>query len=69
MERLLLLLDNLDTGPGADRADALHGKASLLPKSGSALTKVRRHGPAWARVRAGLRSVAARFVCLCAFHC
>jgi len=41
LERLLLLLTNLDSGPGADRADAMHGKASLLPKSSTALSKVR----------------------------
>ncbi|KIY95870.1 hypothetical protein MNEG_12091 [Monoraphidium neglectum] len=41
LERVLLLLGNLDTGPGADRADALHGKADLLPKSTTALTKAR----------------------------
>ena len=40
LERVLLLLANLDTGPGADRADAMHGKADLLPKSTTALTKV-----------------------------
>ena len=40
LERALLLLTNLDSGPGADRADATHGKPSLLPKSGSALAKV-----------------------------
>jgi hypothetical protein len=42
---VLLLLDNLDTGPGADRADAMHGKANLLPKSSTALTKAR--GALW----------------------
>ncbi len=39
MERVLLLLTNLDSGPGADRADAMHGKTTLLPKSSTALTK------------------------------
>lgn len=47
LERVLLLLANLDTGPGADRADAMHGKADLLPKSTTALAKVR--GPTVAR--------------------
>lgn len=40
LERVLLLLTNLDSGPGADRADAMHGKPSLLPKSSTALSKV-----------------------------
>ena len=39
LERCLLLLANLDGGPGAERADAARGKAGLLPKSGSALAK------------------------------
>jgi hypothetical protein len=50
---VLLLLANLDTGPGADRADALHGKADLLPKSTTALTKARAAGQRGAGQRAG----------------
>ncbi len=54
LERSLLLLANLDSGPGADRADATHGKAALLPKSGSAVFKARRaHAPPRGAARAG----------------